>query len=441
MASFKSKHRGIYWRLAGDGTKRYDAYFQGMCRTFRREGDAAKWKRQLEVRNDKGDQPTSDKRSFATYLAEWLELKASGAVRDRRGKQKEIGPRTLFDYQTLLRNWIIEPAETKQLPAVGDVRIDRVTDGTLEQLYKAMMPYTTVGTIQQLNRLLGQAFEVAVKKGILARNPAEWANVPRVDTSKQRADDGDDDGPAKAMTEEEAERFLASARAIADEQERKTDVVPPIPERCWSALWHILVGCGLRPGEALALRWQDIDEVGQTIQVRKNLIRIPGIKGHQLLPPKTKKSRREVPIPAPVWDETKRWRKVQKHQRIHAGDAWKESGFVLTNSKGGPLHDVRRAFARVSARARLGEWGPEPKREHVTGPVPKRDFIPAFRVYDCRHTYVTLLLMASTPVNVVADLVGHEQASFTIARYGHALPKQTKEAVATLEAVLFRKTG
>jgi integrase len=218
-------------------------------------------------------------------------------------------------------------------------------------------------------------------------------------------------------------------------------VVPAIPERCWSALWHILAGCGLRPGEALALRWQEIDQVGQKLRVRRNLIRVPGSKGYQLLAPKTKKSKREVPIPAPVWNELKRSRKVQKHQRMHSGEAWQDAGFVLTNSKGGPLHDVRRAFERVSARAGLGEWGEEPKREHVTGPVPKRQFTPAFRIYDCRHTYVTLLLMAGTPVNAVADLVGHEKASFTIARYGHALPKQTKEAVATLEAVLFKRTG
>jgi integrase len=95
----------------------------------------------------------------------------------------------------------------------------------------------------------------------------------------------------------------------------------------------------------------------------------------------------------------------------------------------------------VSARAELGEWGPEKKREHATGPVPARDFSPSFRIYDCRHTYVTLLLMNGTPVNVVADLVGHEKASFTIAHYGHALPKQTKAAVATVEALLFKKTG
>jgi integrase len=102
---------------------------------------------------------------------------------------------------------------------------------------------------------------------------------------------------------------------------------------------------------------------------------------------------------------------------------------------------ARRSFERVCSKAKLGEWGEEPQREHATGPVAARRFIAEFRIYDLRHTYVTLLLMAGTPVNVVADLVGHEKASFTIARYGHALPKQTKEAVTTLKAVLFRKLG
>ena len=85
--------------------------------------------------------------------------------------------------------------------------------------------------------------------------------------------------------------------------------------------------------------------------------------------------------------------------------------------------------------------GEEPKRTHRTGPLPTRQFIPDFRIYDLRHTFVSLLLMKGAPVNVVADLAGHEKASFTIARYGHALPKQTQEAVAMLEATLFRGTA
>jgi integrase len=111
--------------------------------------------------------------------------------------------------------------------------------------------------------------------------------------------------------------------------------------------------------------------------------------------------------------------------------------FVFTTGKGAPLHGARRAFERVCRQAELGAWGPPPERTHTTGPLPVRPFTPAFRIYDLRHSYVTLLLMHGVPVNVVADLAGHEQASFTIARYGHALPKQVTQATETVQRVLF----
>lgn len=110
---------------------------------------------------------------------------------------------------------------------------------------------------------------------------------------------------------------------------------------------------------------------------------------------------------------------------------------MFTTSKGTPLHGARRSFKRVCARAGLGKWGEEPKREHVTGPLPARQFTPAFRIYDLRHTYVTLLQMQGVPVNVVARLAGHTNAAFTVAKYGHAPEKQTQEAPVKLEAILF----
>src|SRR5207244_3760357 len=98
------------------------------------------------------------------------------------------------DYRKLAKDWIIEPSKQKQLPAVGKVRIDRVNDRTLEHLYKAMEQHTTVGTVQKLHRFLGQAFASAVKKGIMGRNPADFADPPQVAWSAHRADD-DNDGP------------------------------------------------------------------------------------------------------------------------------------------------------------------------------------------------------------------------------------------------------
>ena len=67
-----------------------------------------------------------------------------------------------------------------------------------------------------------------------------------------------------------------------------------------------------------------------------------------------------------------------------------------------------------------------------------REFAPAFRIYDLRHTSVTIQLANGVPVNVVADRHGHTNAAFTIARYGHALPKHQREATEKMESVLFK---
>lgn len=399
--------------------------------TFDTLKEAEKWARKYETRKDNNEQFTADKRTLAEYLTEWLALKERGAVADRNGKKKRIGPRTLDDYRRLLTDWVLKP-KSPDLPLTGRARLDKVTYHTLNTLYKAMETHTSCRTVQKLNRLLGQVFYEAQQKGILSRNPAEWTNVPQEDDA-----DGDtDNASATAMEQEQADRFLSAARELAEAQ---GDDPHFMPEQCWSALWHVLLGGGLRPGEAFALRWDDVLETARAVQVRHNLIRIRGVKGYELRKPKTKKSRRVVQLPESAWKELMLWKKVQRwsQQRV-AGDEWQDLGFVFTTSKGTPLHGARRSFERVCAKAGLGAWGPEPKRRHPSGPLPAREFTPAFRIYDLRHTYVTLLLMSGVPVNVVADLAGHEKASFTIARYGHALPKQQREATEMLERLLFK---
>ena len=124
-----------------------------------------------------------------------------------------------------------------------------------------MQQVTTVGTVKKLHRLLGQAFVELERKGVVPRNPANWANVPQVAapsadmaTGDHAAEEGDGDSSAQALDERQAESFLGAARALADEQERRGGAERLIPERCWAALWHALLGAGLRPGEAFALQ-------------------------------------------------------------------------------------------------------------------------------------------------------------------------------------------
>src|ERR1700687_2377077 len=160
-------------------------------KTFKTEKDAKRWAREQETRKDKGERPTADKRTLAQYLSAWLTLKAEGAVIDRHMRKTAVGPRTLDDYRRLAEEWIIMPKK-KELRRVGHIRIDAVTFHTLNSLYQSMRDFTTVGTIKKLNRFLGQAFAELEQKGVLSRNPADFANVPQVDAKARDAEDDDD---------------------------------------------------------------------------------------------------------------------------------------------------------------------------------------------------------------------------------------------------------
>lgn len=78
------------------------------------------------------------------------------------------------------------------------------------------------------------------------------------------------------MSPEEAKQFLTAARTLAEEQERggRQDL---IPQRCWSALWHLLLGAGLRPGEAFALKWKDVTGAGGTEHAKAVKVHVPAI--------------------------------------------------------------------------------------------------------------------------------------------------------------------
>jgi integrase len=406
------------------GRNRTTGKVQFLTKTFRREKDAQQWARSVETRKDKGDRPTTDRRTVAEYMDWWLAMKATGAV---SGKKKGKAPRarTMSDYRRAVERWILHPP--KGLPLLGACRLDRLTYETLDAFYDAMVKDagTTAGTVQGLHGVLRQALEEPARNGSLPRNPTDWASVPQVGVPSNpgHGEEPEYDGESiKAMDEAQAARFLAAAREL----ER---------EGCFAALWHVLLQTGLRPGEAFALMWKDVDEQAKTVQVRRNLVRIPGVKRWTLERPKTKNSVRTVPLPALALRELKAWRARQKWQQRVAGDSWEEHDFVFTTRNGTPLHGARRSFERVTAKAELGEWGEEPQRKHGTGPLPARQFKPAFRIYDLRHTCITLWLKAGVLAHVASKLAGHATAAFTLTRYAHALPDQKLEAAEKMDAI------
>ena len=380
------------------------------CRAdFTRRKDAAAWARKLETRKDKGERPTTDRRTVADYMEWWLRMKAKGAVAGLKQKKGRVPrARTMSDYRKAVERWIVHPPPGL-LPNLGAHRLDKLTCEVLDRFYDAMLEqgHATAGRVRRLHGILRQALEEPTRKGSLARNPTDWASVPQADAVESGA----------AMDKAQATRFLTAAR-----QDR------------YSALWHVLLLGGLRPGEAFGLQWKDVDMEAGTVQVVRNLVRVPGTKGWQLELPKTKHSKRLVPLPAVAMQELRAWKVQQTRDRLQVGPEWQEHDFVFTTELGTPLYGARRSFVRVCEAAELGEWGPEPQKPR-SGPTAKRSFKPAFRIYDLRHTCATLLLLAGESLKVVSERLGHASINLTADTYSHVLPTMQRAAADKLDAM------
>jgi integrase len=156
---------------------------------------------------------------------------------------------------------------------------------------------------------------------------------------------------------------------------------------------------GLRPGELCGLLWEDVDLEGATLQVRRSLKRESA--GLRLGDPKTRHSFRGLDLPGPVVGALRAHRVRQLEERLVAGRAWVELGLVFTTSVGTPVDpaNLRRSFSALTSRAGLGHWTPN----------------------ELRHSAASLLSAAGVPLELVADVLGHDGTRMTAAVYRHAV--------------------
>ena len=180
------------------------------------------------------------------------------------------------------------------------------------------------------------------------------------------------------------------------------------------ALYSVALAMGLRQGEALGLRWRDVDLDLGMLQVTYQLQRINGEA--KLVEPKTRLSRRSLALPATILLALREHRQRQLEERLLAGRRWVESGLVFTSTIGTPLDgtNVTKSFQRLLARAGL----------------PKRRF------HDLRHSCATLLLVQNVAPRVVMEVLGHSQISLTMNTYSHVLPTLKREAADQMDALL-----
>jgi integrase len=183
----------------------------------------------------------------------------------------------------------------------------------------------------------------------------------------------------------------------------------------YSALFHVLLLGGLRPSEALALRWDDLHER------RLRVERAVTVDAHRRLvagPTKTKAAR-SVVLPATALAALEQHRRTVAVEilRVGARREWLAGGRLMF-----PREDGR--FLRI-ARVRSAWYA----ILEVAG-------LPAVRLYDARHSYVSALLHQGVDARTVADLAGHKDPAMTLRRYAHATPASVQNAVERLQAAI-----
>src|SRR5258708_32064623 len=177
------------------------------------------------------------------------------------------------------------------------------------------------------------------------------------------------------------------------------------------ALFVLALTTGMRRGEILALKWQDINFSQNTLQVRRIFTRAPGNRYIEA-EPKTQKRRRSVMLPPFAIDLLKQHRIRQLEVKLQAGAQWQEHDLVFCTSLGTPLNPSKMIdrFNTLLKKAGLS---------HI-------------RFHDLRHSAATLLLSMGIHPKVVQELLGHNQISMTMDIYSHVLPTMQQEAMSKL---------
>ncbi len=220
-------------------------------------------------------------------------------------------------------------------------------------------------THTHVNALLSDA----VDDGILLANPAQGITRrgrkgPDTITQAERQ------RKIRPMTVNQLEMFLACARAQGSRRE-------------WT-LFMTLADAGLRPGEALALRWEDFDEVGRALNVER------AVSDREVKPTKSE-ARRRVDLTPRLTEALAQWQSAGELAALTAGT--EPSPWMFPTSTGTLIEVVA-----VGKRFRL---------------VLRKAGLPGFRLYDLRHTYATHLLAEGAPITYVAAQLGHAKATTT----------------------------
>ena len=276
-------------------------------------------------------------------------------------------------------------------PSIGNIPLTKLTTLDLQRLYQKLLTEGRVDrleaknqpkglsskTVRNINQVISSAMQLAIQQHLISHDPTDGCALPKTEHREMQT-----------LSADQLTAFLLEAKHSGVFE-----------------MYYIELATGLRRGELLGLKWEDIDFTTQTLRVRRQVGRINGEVREA--PLKTKNAYRTISLGTDAVGILKQQREKQP-----------SSAYVFPGPTGGPIapDSVLHMLHRVLDRADL----------------------PEIRFHDLRHTFATLALQNGVDVKTVSGMLGHFSAGFTLDTYAHVTTAAQKKAAETMGEVLAR---
>ena len=285
--------------------------------------------------------------------------------------------------------------ENHLAPAFPTLKLKDLTTKLLQDFYnyKQNTQGLSPKTILNLHRCLHKAMNQAALEHYIDFNPCDAVSLPRNEKPQ-----------VEILTREEQQKLIYTSCKYR-----------------YGVFIRLTLATGIRLGELLGLRWEDVDFSKRMLSIRRTLNRLPKVDyngvGNSteivIQEPKTKNSIRSIPLIPNIANELQQWKMVQQNDAMAAGTAYQDSGFLVTNPLGGYLEPrtFKDFYDEILKASGLG---------HYT-------------FHALRHTFATRAMEQGMDAKTTSILLGHYSVSFTLDTYTHVLDSQKQEEMKVME--------
>lgn len=314
--------------------------------------------------------PTTE--TLGEFLQRWLRDVVAQSTR----------PKTQEGYKVVVDKHIT--------PALGQLPLQQVSPAHIQKFYADKLKEGRAPAyVRKMGAVLGRALEVAHRWRLIPMNPARLADRPKAEQKE-----------IKVLTPGQVTALLEASRSHR-----------------LNALFVFLATTGCRIGEATGLQWPDVNLADGTVTIRQQLQWVGKPLRPGLVPLKTARSRRRIPLAPMALRALEKHRGRQAQERLKVGEGWGDWNLVFTTPIGTPVN-------------------PSNFRNRAFYPVLEKASLPRIRVHDLRHFATSAMLHSGADYRTVMDYLGHSQPSVTLGIYAHTLPGALQKAAARVEDLL-----